>query len=207
MQAVQLHAIKQSVYCQIVTLVLRLKNVDFQLIETNVFACEEIKASHAVLHPFKKIPVLTHGDFTLYETVAITRYIDESFAGRVLQPTTAAQRAKMTQIISLMDSYAYQPMVWGIYVECSVRPARGEQPTPEVVTAAIEAASVCLNVLAELLAEQSYFCSEQLTLADCHVQPMLECLGKCLQGKALLRNHPNLQQWLLRMQQQVALAR
>ncbi len=29
MQAVQLHAIKQSVYCQIVTLVLRLKNVDF----------------------------------------------------------------------------------------------------------------------------------------------------------------------------------
>ena len=143
------------------------------------------------------------GDFTLYEVVAMTRYIDESFAGRELQPKCVEQRARMTQIISMMDSYAYQSMVWGIYVECSVRPARGEQPDLEVVTAAIEVATVCLNALAELLAEQCYFISEQLTLADCHVQPMLECLGKCDRGRALLQHYPNLNQWLSRMQQLV----
>ncbi|EPJ43238.1 MAG: hypothetical protein OFPI_43670 [Osedax symbiont Rs2] len=201
MHQLRLYAIEQSVYCQIVTLVLRLKNVAFQHLETNIFASEKVKASHALLHPFKKIPVLSHGDFSLYEVVAITRYIDESFTGQSLQPKSAKERAKMTQIISLMDSYAYQPMVWGIYVQCSVRPSRGEQPDLEVVVAAIAATTLALNTLAQLLAQQSYFVSEQLTLADCHVLPMLECLGKCDQGRTLLQNYPNLMQWLSRMAQ------
>ena len=201
MHKLQLHGIEQSVYCKIVALVLQLKNLHYQHVETNIFASEEIRDKHSELHPFKKIPVLTHGDFTLYEVAAITRYIDESFTGRELQPATAKQRAKMAQIISLMDSYAYQPMVWGIYVQCSVRPARGESPDPQIVKPALEEATVCLNVLAEFLAEQPYFTGSELTLADCHVHPMLECLLKCTQGQALLASYPNLKQWQKRMQQ------
>ena len=32
-------------------------------------------------HPWGKIPALTHGDLTLFESLAITRYVDEVFDG------------------------------------------------------------------------------------------------------------------------------
>jgi glutathione S-transferase len=31
---------------------------------------------HLACHPFGRVPYLEHGDFTLYETAAIVRYVD-----------------------------------------------------------------------------------------------------------------------------------
>ena len=105
----------------------------------------------------------------------------------------------MNQIISVMDSYAYQPMVWGIYVECSVKLSKGEQPDYKVVGKSLQEATICLDVLTTFLAEQAYFIGESPSLADCHVFPMLECLGKCEEGQALLDCYPKIGQWQLRM--------
>ena len=38
-------------------------------------------ATHLALHPFNRVPILQHGDFTLYETSAIAAYVDEAFNG------------------------------------------------------------------------------------------------------------------------------
>jgi glutathione S-transferase len=38
------------------------------------------------MNPFGKMPAMRHGDFTLYETSAIMRYIDDAFAGPRLTP-------------------------------------------------------------------------------------------------------------------------
>ena len=32
------------------------------------------KPSHLALHPFNRVPILRHGDFTVYETSAIVAY-------------------------------------------------------------------------------------------------------------------------------------
>src|SRR6266478_5495835 len=63
------------------------------------------------LHPFRRVPTLVHDDFVLYETQAITRYIDEAFAGPAFQPVQPRQRARMAQVISIIDAYGYVPMV------------------------------------------------------------------------------------------------
>ena len=36
------------------------------------------KPSHLALHPFNRVPILRHGDFTVYETSAIVSYLEES---------------------------------------------------------------------------------------------------------------------------------
>ncbi len=54
-------------------------------------------ARHLALHPFGKIPILEHGDVRVFETLAITRYVDEAFKGPALQPADAKGPAVMTQ--------------------------------------------------------------------------------------------------------------
>lgn len=203
MSQLQLYGIEQSIYCKIVTLVLKLKEVSFQHVETNVFLDAEVKEKYSALNPFKKIPTLIHNEFSLYEASAISSYIDETFSGKELQPTSPKHRARMNQIISVMDSYAYQPIVWGIYVECSVKPSKGELPDYTLVNKSLEEAKACLDVLTTFLAEQNYFIGDEPSLADCHVFPMLECLGKCAEGQALLNAYQNIEQWQLRMQKNV----
>jgi glutathione S-transferase len=43
------------------------------------------------------MPALTHGDVTLYETLAVTQYTDGAFDGPALQPADPAGRARMSQ--------------------------------------------------------------------------------------------------------------
>src|SRR5215813_1099015 len=100
------------------------KGVSYSRVEVNPFALDMPK-QYLDLHPFRRVPTLVHDDFVLYETVAITRYIDESFEGPPLQPAGARRRARMAQIISIIDAYAYWPMVRQLFSHRVFRPRFG----------------------------------------------------------------------------------
>ena len=55
-------------------------------VEIDPFA-PDMPTEYLDLHPFRRVPTLVDEDFVLYETGAITRYIDEAFPGPILQPT------------------------------------------------------------------------------------------------------------------------
>lgn len=112
-----LFGLERSVYTRIARLALEEKEVPYSLQEVEIFGPDGVPDSHLRRHPFGRIPVLQHGAFVIYETSAISRYIDEAFQGKSLQPSEAKQRARMNQFISLLDSYAYRPMVWGVFVQ------------------------------------------------------------------------------------------
>src|SRR5262245_50259086 len=110
-----LYGAAYSVYVRACRLTLEEKNVPYELVEIDVFAPQCPPPSHLDRHPFGRIPAFEHDGFGIYEAAAIERYVDEAFAGPPLQPDTAKARARMTQTISMVDSYAYRPMVWDIY--------------------------------------------------------------------------------------------
>jgi glutathione S-transferase len=74
----------------------------------DIFTVAGPSAEHLTRHPFGKIPAFEHAGFRLYEAGAITRYVDEAFPGPPLQPAEPQARARMNQIISIADSYAYR---------------------------------------------------------------------------------------------------
>jgi glutathione S-transferase len=113
----QLFGLERSVYTRISRLAFEEKGIAYGLSEVEIFGPSGVPAEHFKRHPFGRIPTLQHGPLSLYETNAITRYIDEAFVGPILQPSDAAQRARMNQAISLLDAYAYRPMVWGDFVQ------------------------------------------------------------------------------------------
>lgn len=155
---------------------------------------------HLARHPFGRIPVLSHSGFLLYETGAICRYVDEAFDGPSLQPSSTRARARMAQIIGLLDAYCYRPMVWGVFVQRVRVPLRGGAADEQQIAGAMPAVEKGLDALASLQDNGAFLAGDQLTLADTHAYPMLKYLSLAPEGRSAMARRPALQQWLERMQ-------
>jgi glutathione S-transferase len=189
-----------SVYVRIVRLTLAEKGVAYRLAEIDVFAPDGPPRDYRERHPFGRIPAFEHDGFRLYETGAIARYVDEAFAGPRLQPPDPRGRARMNQIISVLDNYAYRPLVWDIFVERVRAAARGRPPDEARIATALPRAETCLDALVDLMAEGPYLAGPDLTLADLHAAPMLIYLRMAKEGAEMLRRRPPLDAWLDRIE-------
>src|SRR5258708_12859061 len=101
-----LHGYHYSVYLRIARLTLAEKGLDYERVEVNPFA-PQIPAAYLALHPFGRVPTLVHDDFVLYETGAITRYVDRAFPGPALQPPQAPPLPHMHHPLPLLHSSPY----------------------------------------------------------------------------------------------------
>ena len=126
-----------SVYTRIARLSLEEKGVAYRLEETDVFAPGRPSPDYLVRHPFGRIPAFEWQGFRLYEASAIARYVDEIFPGPSLQPADARTRARMNQVISILDSYCYRTFVWDIFVERVRAPATGRMPDEKKIATAL----------------------------------------------------------------------
>ncbi|QDZ02835.1 glutathione S-transferase family protein [Nitratireductor mangrovi] len=188
-----LHGYHYSVYTRIVRMVLAEKRVSYDYVEVDPFA-DDVPSSYLQLHPFGRVPALIHDGFALYETAAITRYLDEAFAKLMLQPMDARKRARMNQIIAVVDSYGYWPMVRQVFAHRVFRTAAGEAPDEAVVASGLAASEKVIAAL-EALAERPFLNGEQVTLADMHLAPMVAYFTAAPEGAELLRRYPGLDGW------------
>ena len=186
------YGLSESVYCAIVMLVLKQKNVPYQLHPVDVFNKNGVPANHLARHPFGKIPVLQHGDFQLYETRAIIRYIDDSCPEPPLQPTSALDGARVEQIMSILDSYAYQAMVWDVYVQGS----REDGVDERRIANGLAQSEKCLLAIGSYQCSDQYLVGRSLSLADFYAYPMLKYFSQSEQGADLLAKFPRLCFWL-----------
>lgn len=189
--SVTVYGATYSVYVRIVRIALHEKGVPYDLVPIDVFAEQGLPADYQARHPFGRIPAFEHDGFRLYETSAITRYVDEAFSGPSLQPRDARERARMNQIIAMLDNYAYLPMVWDVYVQ------RVEaEPADEVrIVAGLERARIFLAALSGLLGEGHWLAGSHPSLADFHAAPMFALFEQAPEGAALLADYPEIRAW------------
>ena len=188
-----------SVYVRTVRLALEEKAVAYDLVPVDVFAQEGPPPEYLERQPFGRIPAFEHNGFRLYETGAITRYIDEVFEGSSLQPADPRHRARVNQIISVTDGYVYPILVWGIYVERVSKPSRGGVANESLIAAALPKAATCLKAIADLIDDAPWLGGPVLTLADIHAAPMFDYFLMAPEGREMIERHPNLASWWSRM--------
>jgi glutathione S-transferase len=191
--AVVLHGYRYSVYTRTARLALLSKQVEHRTIEVDPFA--ELSEAYLKLHPFGRVPALTHGAFQLFETGAITRYVDRAFPGPPLQPEGAAALARMDQLISALDSYAYRPLVRQVASHAFFRPYFGEESSRAEIEAGLEASAKVLSFLDGVAGEGLVLSGREISLADWHLAPMIDYFVRAEEGKAVLSRHPALQRW------------
>jgi len=188
-----------SVYVRSARLALEEKDVRYRLEEIDIFAPAGPPAGYLERQPFGRIPAFEHEGFRLYETGAITRYVDEAFAGPKLQPPEPKLRARMNQAISILDNYAYRTLVWDIFVERVRAPKQGRVADEQKIAAALPKAATCLASLEAIMSDGDYLAGNAPTLADLHAAPMFAYFRLAEDGAALLRQHRALAAWWQRI--------
>jgi glutathione S-transferase len=192
-----IHGHPASPFLRSVCLGFQEKSVPYRIARLDVG--EMRSESYRRLHPFGRIPVLEHGDYRLYETQAILRYIDAERPTPALQPTLPKAIGRMNQIVGINDWYLF-PMVARIIVfHRVVGPALlGTTPDEAAIAAAVPDAKLCLGELNRLLGDQQFLAGDRLSLADLMLAPQLYYLAATPEGSAILKDTALLD-WLKRM--------
>jgi glutathione S-transferase len=190
----ELHGYRYSVYLRIAAMTLIEKDLDWTHVEVDPFD-KPIPDAYLALNPFGRVPTLVHDGFVLYETTAITRYIDEAFAGILLQPVEPEKRARMNQIIAVADSYGYWPMVRQVFAQRVFRPASGGTGDGATIAEGIETSARVLAALDGLAAGGRFLVGDALSLADLHLGAMIANFTAAEEGNAEFSRHPKLAEW------------
>ena len=189
---VTLTGYRYSIYTRIARMVLEEKGVTFAQIEADPFS-PPLPRNHP--HPFGRVPVLSHGSFTVYETSAITRYVDLAFAGPSLVPPDPRAAARTAQVISIADAYAFRPLVLQVYAHRVFRPLEGLAPDEAQIAQGLSAAPTVLAALDAIAREGLALSGSDITLADCHLAPMIGAFALAAEGATSLASLPNLSRW------------
>ena len=182
-----------STYTRSARLTLEEKGVGYQHVEVDFL--QGMPEEQRARQPFGKVPAFAHDGFELYETCAIERYVDEAFAGPALQPADPRGRARMTQIISVLDSYTYAPTVGQLVIQRLVAPLMGGTPDEAAIEAALPAVRNSMGTLEQLLGDQAFLAGESLSLADLHLAPIFAYFTATPESVPILADKPGLHRW------------
>ena len=170
------------------------KGVDYDLVED----MDREGANFRALHPFSRIPIFQHGDFTLYETDAIGRYIDRTFDGPALQPSDTKDLALMDQWLTAIVDYVYQVAVREIIWQRFLVPMQGGEPDMEILAAAQPKLDNHLCLISADIGD-SFLAGATPSLADWVLLPIVFYLKGCPEGQAVLGNHPGVDAWFAKL--------
>jgi glutathione S-transferase len=156
---------------------------------------------HLARHPFGKAPVLRHGEFTLYESQAILRYLDRAVAAPPLTPSDPKAAGLMDQVLNLNDWYFFQGVSNVIGFQRVVGPRlMGLTPDEAAIAAAMPRAHAVFDELARNLGDKPFLVGDALTLADVMLAAHMAFLTETPEWAALGVPRRNLAAWLARME-------
>ena len=141
---------------------------DLQLVDLAVG--EQGQAAHLARQPFGRVPTIDDDGFTLYESRAIIRYLNDRYGGRLV-PSDLRGRAAMDQWIDVEYCYfadaALKPILQHVFGFAQ------DEATLEAARATVERT---LDVLEARLAAEPYLAGERFSLADIVYLPDLDYL-------------------------------
>ena len=184
-----------STYARTARLALEEKGVDYDLVEVDILQGAGRTPEHLARHPFGKVPAFEHEGFTLYETDAITRYVNEAFPGPDLEPSDVRERARMTQAIGVIGGYTYPCLITQIFVQRAIMPMLGNASDEAAISQALPQAQTCLEALERLIDGHTHLAGETLSRADLLLIPVYDYFSQTPEGQRLLGKAPNLQRW------------
>ncbi|MCB1734168.1 MAG: glutathione S-transferase N-terminal domain-containing protein [Gammaproteobacteria bacterium] len=118
------------------------------------------------LNPYREVPVLQDRELTLYDSQVIMDYLDERFPHPPLMPVDPVSRAMTRLLISRIQRDWYSLV------------ADIESSDDKVANLARKAMRASLLENAEAFGEKPYYLSDEMSLVDCIIAPLLWRLPK-----------------------------
>ncbi len=147
-------------YSQRVRLVLAEKGIAVEIIDVEHGNMPEDLAD---LNPYNSLPTLVDRDLSLYESMIIMEYLDERFPHPPLLPVYPVARAQSRLYIHRIQRD------WCGYVDTII----AGRSKDTVIEKARKELRESLMTIAPIFNEKPYFMSDEFTLVDCCVAPIL----------------------------------
>ena len=146
------------------------------------------------MNPNALVPVLQHGDVTLWESNVIVRYLAAGFPASGLLPTTLAQGFEAEQWMDWQQTTC-NPAGRNAFIQHIRTPA--EQRQPELIRLSVAAMEPLMALLDSHLATRRFMLGEQFSMADIP----LGCEVHRWFGLPQARPHwPHLERWFAELQ-------
>lgn len=126
-ESLQLHGYRYCVYTRVALMAVHKKSLDYVSMEINPFL-PDVSLEYRRMHPFTRVPVHCHGEFVIYETAAITRYLDAAFTEPALMPDEPRTLARVAQVIGIVDNYGYWPMARQVFSHADFVRSKARHP-------------------------------------------------------------------------------
>ncbi len=198
--SITVHGASYSTYVRTTLLALEEKGLAYHRVDVDILKGEHREPAHLARNPFGPVPSFEHDGFKLYETDAIVRYVERLTPEPRLVPTDPRAEARMNQVVGIVNSFAYQPVVWGIFVERVLNPQLGGTTDEAKIAEAIPRARLCLGEFQRIKGDNRYIAGPEMSLADLFLAPPIAYLEAAPEGKDLLEAHSALGEWWRSMQ-------
>lgn len=142
---------------------------------------DEVKA----IHPLGQIPVIRHDGFTLAESQAIARYIDDAFDGPKLIPADPQDAAIVNQWCSIAAGAVDQLFMRNYVVEYAFHKDDDGNVVRTKIDPALKRFPRMISLIEEAVAP-GYFGTGAFSMADCFVMPILAATQLFPEGKEQL---------------------
>ncbi|OUL29778.1 glutathione S-transferase [Nostoc sp. RF31YmG] len=195
MATITIYGSPVSTYVRTVRLLLEEADTNYNLKEVNILTGENTSAEYLSKNPFGKIPTLEVDGELLYETAAITEYLDAVVASNKFSPSNALSKARMRQIMAIIDSYLYGPAIRTIVIQRLIVPNQGGQTDEKAVKNAIAPAKTALEAIESLTLGSPYLLGGELSIADFYLIPIFTYLSKTPEIDAITAQTPKLMTW------------
>ncbi|WP_018274911.1 glutathione S-transferase N-terminal domain-containing protein [Teredinibacter turnerae] len=146
-------------YSHRVRIVLAEKGVTVDVVDVDPM---DVPAELSEINPYNSLPTLVDRELTLYETRVMMEYLDERFPHPPLLPVYPVARAESRQFIYRIEND------W-----CPLVDTLKKAASKESVDKAAKGLKDSLTAIAPIFGEMPFFMSEEFTLVDCCLAPIL----------------------------------
>jgi glutathione S-transferase len=187
MATLKIHGLPPSTFTRTVRLACHEKGIDYEMVDA-------MPGSIDALNPFRKIPAITHGDVTLYESIAILRYLERTFPGPRLWPEDSLAAAVCDQWASAVsDSLVNAALRY-------MASRFGFLPVPaEMAQKYLDKTVELVPIFERQLGKHRFLAGEALTAADLYLFPLYAYFPDIAELRAIAVKSPNLNRWAAEM--------
>ena len=129
--------------------------------EVNIVDPKKLPEDLIDLNPYGSLPTLVDRDLVLYNSRVIMEYLEERFPHPPLMPVGPVQRAQ-TRLTLFRVEHDWYPLVATIETKGEKAAAKAKKDLTESITS-----------VAEVFSAMPYFLSEEFTLVDASIAPIL----------------------------------
>ena len=118
---------------------------------------------YAAINPNRMIPAIRDGDFALWESLAIVRYLCDRYGSGTLSPADPQDRAVADQWMEWSASRAFGPVIYLFFATVRTPPADRD---PGKIAKLRDDAHDALTILDGHLENRPYVCGDAFTMGD-----------------------------------------